>query len=353
MEMPHIVGTLVGARDFPKYTWNADLVAFDGPLISLYKRESGRDALFVWLDCDDRKHRWCVAEVERELLRDYLTREASLLDVLKDAPVFYVFHTSAGARKSRIIASRFSNLPPEYFPDPDSYLEPEIATAEAVQLIAEMPARYDIKLDGELYLDDLSGIPRLYQQLYSFHYGIEHLHRAAVRDTLSGVVKNWNGGFSAVNLFTGLRNVTPSIHRARVKSLEYNSPGHITMELLPAMAKKIYAVAKKLDEVKARKRADELYTDIYRYFRDQKISGFEDERGLIQKNLTPLQTESLGDFVRQLINLFDWGEYERSFTSLDVGPLPQLRALLAYYRRLRRLLEYSGRGLIRLPAVSN
>jgi hypothetical protein len=39
-------------------------------------------------------------------------------------------------------------------------------------------------------------------------------------------------------------------------------------------------------------------------------------------------------------------------TSLEAGPLLQFRALLAYYRRLRRLLDYAGRGLIRLPAIS-
>lgn len=217
-----------------------------------------------------------------------------------------------------------------------------------MRLASEKAIEYTIKLDGELYLEDLAGIPKLYQQLYSFHYGLEHLGRAAVRSALVSLIEKWKGGFSAVNLFTGLRNVMPSIHRPRLENLKYASPGHIRMELLPTMSEQIRLAVNRINSGDNSSAAEELYKRIYRYFRTNKISGFEDERGSKEATLTSVQITELRQFVSEYILLLSWQNYEAQFTSLEIGPLPQLRALLAYYRRLRKLLTYQQYGLIEL-----
>lgn len=259
-----------------------------------------------------------------------------------------VFDSWPSARKSNMKRTTWNQLPDHYLPESDSYFAVEIATPEARQLAEELSSEYSIKLAGELYLEDLAGIPKLYQQLYSFHYGLEHLSRAAVRTTITNLIGKWKGGFSAVNLFTGLKNVTPSIHRARLENLHYASPGHITMELLPAMASRIKQVADALGNDDAYAKAEELYRDIYRYFRSNEIAGFEDERNSKESKLTPAQTKDLKKFVDTFLELLGWQAYRDSFIALDIGPLSQLRALLAYYRRLRRLLSYANSGLIEL-----
>lgn len=348
MKMLTITGTPIDGRSLPAFTWNADLIAFDGPLLSLFKSEYGTDALFAWLDCDARKNRWGIVDVSRDTLKGYLEQSLSLLDVFKKSTSVVVFDSSSGARKGNIKRTQWSQLPKEYLPDADSFLLPEISTLAAVNLAAEQSAKYQIKLAGELYIEDLASIPKLYQQLYSFHYGLEHLTRPAIRSTIASLIGKWKGGFSAVNLFTGLRNVTPSIHRARLNHLYYNSPGHITMELLPGMAKRIKDSAHYIGTETTYFTSEKLYREIYTYFRENKISGFEDERGSKEAKLMPQQVQELREFVDRFMVLLHWQDYKNQFTSLDIGPLSQLRALLAYYRRLRKLLAYVTNGLIEL-----
>lgn len=338
--MHPISGRKIDGRSLPQFTWNADLVAFDGPFLSLYKSEDGDDALFAWLDCDSKKNRWCILHIGRENLRAYLTRNATLLDLFKNSPSIVIFETGATSRKSNFVLTSFEKFPADYVPSQDSYLLPEISTEAAKQLANDLPTNYSIGLDGELYLEDLEKIPKLYQQLYSFHYGLEHLTRTAVRSTLARIMARWRGGFSAVNLFTGLRSVTPSIHRARLMELKYNSPGHIKLNLLPNMALRIKAAAARLESYENFQSAEELYKSIYKYFKEQNISGLEDERSTQEIELTPNQQQRLDEFITNFFKIMAWDGYRSNFQSLEISPISQLRVLLAYYRRLRKLRNY-------------
>lgn len=348
MKMKAVSGTRIDGRSLPNFTWNADLIAFDGPLLSLFKSDSGIDALFVWLDCSEIRNRWAIIDIKRDNLRDYLNRKLSLLDVFKASTSVTVFDAGPTARKSNLVRTRWSDLPQEYLPKENSFLTEAIATPDAIRLASEQAAKYSIKLDGEIYLDDLAAIPKIYQQLYSFHYGLEHISRAAIKSTIINLLGKWKGGFSAVNLFTGLRSVTPSIHRARIKQLQYNSPGHITMELLPRMAEKIKNDVLLLSDPNNFQLSEELYKAAYKYFRENGIAGFEDERGTQTQDLTLAQLDDLKGFVEEFLVILQWGGYREQFTALEIGPLSQLRALLAYYRRLRKVLSYIELGLIEL-----
>lgn len=95
-------------------------------------------------------------------------------------------------------------------------------------------------------------------------------------------------------------------------------------------------------------RPTELYSEVYKYFGKNNISGFEDERAYDKAKLSDAQIIELKSYVNQYIDLFEWHSYKEQFTSLDIGPLAQLRTLLAYYRRLRKLLAYQRLGQIEL-----
>lgn len=338
--MPTITGTKIDGRKLPQFFWNADLIAFDGPLLSLFKSEDGRDHLFSWLDCDERRNRWCIIPVERESFRKYLTKQISLLQVMQEAKAIVLFESGASGRKSRFSKTTLEQLPESYLPTTDSYLFDEISTEAAKKLATDLPCDYSVHLDGELYLEDLEGIPKLYQQLYSFHYGLEHLTRHAVRDVIARHMQNFRGGFSVVNLFTGLRSVTPSIHRARLIELKYNSPGHIKLNMLPTMAQRISESTDSILGEADFEVAETLYKSVYKFFRDAKITGFDDERADREIKLSEQQLEYVEKFIRKFINVLHWENHEQDFVNLDISPLSQLRVLLAYYRRLRRLRTF-------------
>lgn len=337
--MPQVKGTPVEKGEKLNFVWNADLVAFDGPLISLFKKGDD-DFLFVWVDCDHRKNRWVVVPVERGDLQDYLTQQTTLLEIFENAGITLVFESTMTAQKRNYRFVEPHELPPGYLPKPDSYLTHSIATTSAMQLANELPSTYLIKLDGELYLDDLAAVPKLYQQLYSFHYGLHHLGRPAVKDALNRLLDKWRGGINAVNIFTGLRSVTPSIHRAQVKGLHFASPGHIKLELLKDLASEISEACSKIEHNNNFKSAEDLYAEIYSYFRAEKLAGFDRDGFAKSSNINSAQSKRLNEFVDEYFDLMGWASYSSNFAALGLDPLAKIRMLLAYYRRLRSLRRY-------------
>ncbi|CAM0557095.1 hypothetical protein EHLJMEHL_02183 [Vreelandella titanicae] len=350
-----IIGKKIKGYSLGIFTWNLDLIDFDGPLLSLFKDEKGNDYLFLWLDCDDSFNLWCIIPVERVFFEQYLNRGVSLLDIIKKADVLTVFKLNSKGRRSGFVSTQWSNLPEEYLPAEDSYFYDEIATKAAISLAEDKPEESFLGLDGELYIDDLSTIPKNYQQLYSFHYGLEHLNRNAVRSKLSDLMSKWSGGINAVNLFTGLQSLIPSVHRARVTELKYNSPGHIKISVLPRMARQIEAAS---EAIKGNKEFDifELYYKrVYKYFKENNIHGFEKDNGSSNVDLTSEQRKRLGLFVDEFFEMMHWDSYKRNFKVIGANPLQQLRILLAYYRRLRKLrvLVVEGKLNVGASSISN
>jgi hypothetical protein len=337
--MPQLNGIPVEKGEKLNFVWNADLVNFDGPLISLFKKGDD-DFLFVWVDCDEYRNRWIAVPVERGNLQGYLTQSTSLLDIFNDADRSLVFESTRTAQKRNYRFVEPRHLPKEYLPKSDSFLSPSIATPSAVQLAQDLPTTYLIKLDGELYLDDLASVPKLYQQLYSFHYGLQHLARPAVKDALGRLLEKWRGGINAVNIFTGLRSVTPSIHRAQVKGLQFNSPGHIKLELLSGLAAEISDACANIEAKSNFKKTEELYSEVYSYFRSEKLAGFDRDGFVKSTAITSSQRKRLDEFVDEYFNLMGWTSYAENFSALGLDPLAKIRMLLAYYRRLRSLRRY-------------
>lgn len=339
-------GTKVDARSLPKYTWNADLIYFDGPMLSLFKQEDGQDVLIGWLDCDEKRNRWCIVPISRDELRMYLSKKITLRSIFVASARTIIFHTGADSKRRNF--SEIPSIPEEYLPSSKSFLEDRISTQEAKSLAFNIAEDLVLGLNGELYLEDMAGIPKLYQQLYSFHYGMEHLGRPAVRDSVHRLMTQWRGGIGAVNLFSGLNSVTPSIHRARLCELRYNSPGIIRLSLLPDLAHKIRIAMSYIEERKSFEESEDLYRTVYRYFKERKISGFDDERSVAKMDLLPHQVEDLKIFVERFLKIMKWSKYRENFVTLEMTVVSQLRMLLAYYRRLRRLREYVISGKLSL-----
>ncbi|CAN7419938.1 hypothetical protein LJR232_002577 [Aquipseudomonas alcaligenes] len=349
MSFPSVEGVKIDARKLPKHTWNADLIDFDGPFLSLYRSEVGEDILYAWLDCSDIRHRWCMIPVSRKNLRSYLECEVSLLDLYKQSEWLVLFHTGKTVKRSWFLKTVWQSLPDSYLPQPESYFSPEVATPAAMRLAAEVSEEYFLGLNGEeVYIDDLSIIPRVYQQLYSFHYGLDYIDRPAVQSALTRLASDWSGGISAVNIFTGLKQVTPSIHRARVTEMRFNSPGHIKLDLLGDLAARIEHVAALVTDESAFLKFEEYYAAVYSYFRKNKISGFDDERRTYRQFLTPAVMQELEGYVDQFFTLMHWQGYKQHFEKIEIGALHQLRLLLAYYRRLRKLRPYLISGVLTL-----
>ncbi|MGH8036495.1 MAG: hypothetical protein ACREPD_02015 [Stenotrophomonas sp.] len=346
-KLPVLPGALIPKNEKLNFIWNADLVFYDGPLVSLFKKDDD-DFIFFWVDADSRHNRWVVTPVGRADLAQYLEKTLSLRSIIDRAELLLVFEATKQAQRKNARTIVPSKLLQEYLPDQDSFLYDNIATDAALQLASADVGKYRIGLDGELYIDDIAAVPRVYQQLYSFHYGLGNLDRAAVRSALNRFLTSWKGGINAVNMFTGLRGVTPSIHRARVLELHYASPGHIELELLKEFAADIARTCQQIVPAASYGKSEKLYSDIYVYFRKEQLSGFDSDGGSASQRLTSMQRKALSKFVDQYFEIVNWAHYKDEFQGLGLDPLTQLRMLLAYYRRLRVLRRYSVEGKISL-----
>jgi len=209
---------------------------------------------------------------------------------------------------------------------------------------------YDLVLGGDdIYVDDLAIIPKTFQQLYSFHYGLSHLDREAIRNKLTQSLSKWTGGFTAVHLFSGLKNLIPSIHKARVKELKYASPGFIKMNLIDEIAQEISVVFD--NYLNNQEATEKLYKKVYKYFKDQGISGFDEDNPEREVVISVMQEQSINGYLSDFLDLLGISNYRDNFGSLEVNSLGQIRSILAYYRRLKILGKYIESGTLKIPPL--
>lgn len=341
--MIKLKGKPISTGDMPKFNWYADLIDFDGPLLSLFKGERNTDALYMWVDNDTRRNRWCIIPVNRTTLNDYLQKRTSLKEVVLSAKkviFFNMFEGVNGLTKRSCIEVARDDFPADYFPDEDAYLSDMIATPEAIRLREEITENYMLGIDNELYTDDLSMIPYIFQQLYSFHYALEHLAVESVKNRVVSLLSSWTGGASAVNIFTGLRSLIPTIHRPRVNAIKYNSPGYIELNLLPKIAKSVeFSMDRSLANFRFY-RMESFYNGTYKYLKDNNISGFDYEGVNLEAIINDDIKKHLARRVSIFMKLLGWSQYQNTFDKLGAHPLQQLRTILAYYRRFKKLRDY-------------
>ena len=351
MAFLRVGGQPIKGSSLPTHTWNANLVEFEGPLISLYRSERGEDVLYVWLDCNASKNRWGIVPLSRDTLREYLERDITLRSVFERAETITLFDIGEDLKRSRFQEVDWAVFPEQYRPKTDSYLLDIIATDAARSLATDKTDEFYLGIDGEdLYVEDLSAIQKTFLQLYSFQYGLEYLDRDAVWDRVGGYAGEWSGGLSSVWMFSGLNSVIPSIHRPRISELRYNSPGHIKLDLLPNLALEIQGSVDLLMNQETFAIFETFYQTVYSYLKKSGISGFDSEIRNITKLLTPEVNGSLSNYVSTFLEMIGWSARRESLAALDESPLAQLRLLFAYYRRLKKLRVFVDQGRLSIGA---
>ena len=349
MRLPTIAGKSLTSKEWPDFTWNADLVEFDGPLVSLYKTDDDADALFLWVDRANNADRWCILEVDREPLNGYLRQEIPLAQLFSLQEAVLMFRTGRTGRRSELQRVQISDLPEAYIPTAESFLYDDIATESARELVGEHTEAHSLLLDKELYLEDITVIPKVVLQLYSFHYGLAYSYREAVRQKMSGMMEKWRGGINAVNIFTGLRSVIPSVHRPRVLEIRYASPGEIKLDLLPSLFEDVCQAIDRIADDDAYRDLEAIYTEAYAYYRAEGLSGFDEVGSQRAAALTQAQAAVLQEFVDRFFEAMGWATHKADFDSLERDPLSKLRVLLAYYRRARQLRPLLRQGKLATP----
>lgn len=109
--------------DFSGFRKIADLVYFDGPLLSHYVSSNGDDYLFYWVDKSDCDNRWLVLRVSLPNLQKYIGKNKSLRDLITNPNdgYLYVVDVDNSVRYHDVKLVQPSALPVDYLPEKDSY----------------------------------------------------------------------------------------------------------------------------------------------------------------------------------------------------------------------------------------
>ncbi|EPP7234489.1 DUF6575 domain-containing protein [Shigella flexneri] len=101
-----------------------DLIYFDGPLLSTYKKEDGSLFLILWVDNTATDNRWCVIPVEDETLTSFLDKEITLRDVINKTEnvIFKDLYSEGNELLERQVKKVLvKDIPEEYMPTNESY----------------------------------------------------------------------------------------------------------------------------------------------------------------------------------------------------------------------------------------
>ena len=145
--MKKIKGICIKNRNFDKFKKVADLIYFDGPLLSHYVTNKGDNYLFYWIDQDDAAKRWMFIRTDYDNIQKYTNKKQTLRNILSSPldDIVYTVDIDADGNHHNFQVHSIEDLPEDYLPTEDSYyeFEPEDVNKENLS-IAEMSGK---KLD--------------------------------------------------------------------------------------------------------------------------------------------------------------------------------------------------------------
>lgn len=124
--------------DFSKFKRIADMIYFEGPLLSHYVSSKGDDYLFYWVDRDNDDNRWLVLRVSLPNLQKYMVKELTLRELIESPNDGYLYCVDVdnNINYHNVKLVQPADLPEEYLPASDSYYEFEpIPSEDAAELM--------------------------------------------------------------------------------------------------------------------------------------------------------------------------------------------------------------------------
>ena len=123
--------------DFSSFRKIADLIYFEGPLLSHYVSSKGDDYLLYWVDRDDQDNRWLVLRVSLANLQKYIDKEMTLRELIENPNDGYLYTVDVNndITYHDVKLVQPSALPEEYLPESESYYAFEPIPAEGAEVL--------------------------------------------------------------------------------------------------------------------------------------------------------------------------------------------------------------------------
>lgn len=124
--MLQISGELIPSLPFKNLKKVADLVEFEGPILSHFTDDNNEEILFYWVDYNQDYNRWLVISVPKKSLYQYLLKEISLRTLFGNQGECYTVDIDTNIQYCNITKLDLLNLPIKYLPEETAYFFFEI-----------------------------------------------------------------------------------------------------------------------------------------------------------------------------------------------------------------------------------
>jgi len=105
----------------------ADLLYFEGPLVSLFEDNKEKAYyLYCWCEADKNCNRWLVLGITKEQIQNYIKGKVSLYKIITTAESYFLCDINNDIEYENIYFIELSQLPASYIPDKDSFFDSEL-----------------------------------------------------------------------------------------------------------------------------------------------------------------------------------------------------------------------------------
>lgn len=107
---------------FKKLTLFHHILFYDEPFLSHVQDEDGADYLGLWVDNNDKAHRWLVFRVQPIDLKNYLGKKRALKSLVLSTNNDFIFLADMiDGKYANTLMLKPTNLIPDYIPEEDSF----------------------------------------------------------------------------------------------------------------------------------------------------------------------------------------------------------------------------------------
>jgi hypothetical protein len=104
-----------------------DILYYDGPLITQFKRDEGEHFIYYWCDNNDTHNRWMIYQLTQESLDNYFANTESLYETMQNAVGGCVVFVDISGNEDKFeysssIKVDIKDIPEDYLPEIDSFL---------------------------------------------------------------------------------------------------------------------------------------------------------------------------------------------------------------------------------------
>lgn len=121
--MLQLVGENIEALPFQGLKKVADLIEFEGPILTHFKDDKGNNVFFYWVDHDSKHNRWLVFQVSNEHLESYLSKKIPLKKIIAEpiSDYFYTVDIDEMVGFHNIVKISKGDLNEDYWPEDRSF----------------------------------------------------------------------------------------------------------------------------------------------------------------------------------------------------------------------------------------